>query len=326
MLIPLLLAATAASASVDVTHRYHELASPKLEEPALFDRIRLKPFRVLLVPGLATDTTESIGRVTGPLGITAPEGFLSAFHQQRRWMDEAGVDYEVAPINRRGSCDDNGDAIVDAILRSPKPVIVVTQSKGGVDTLHGLVRYPTALGKIAGWVAYQPPLAGSPLADLLQDRRAVRAGSNLLFRLMGGTGLALRDMTTSFRAEYKRLYAPEIERVIRAIPIVTLVTTEYASSWRKYLFAKDRSDVAFLGPFVETIRLRGFGMNDGIATVEGTCLETAHCVYLDGIDHFAAVMDTGPFKTLDRQSRVAMFRALLELVSDRHFGLVMNSK
>src|SRR5262245_451365 len=136
-----LLITTISFASEDITARYQELTRELPNRHPIFEKIRLKPYRILLVPGLATDTTEAFGRITGPLHLTAMEGFLASFYQQRKWMDEAGIDYEMAEINRLGSCDENGDAIVDAILRSPKKVIVVTQSKAGVDALHGFVRY-----------------------------------------------------------------------------------------------------------------------------------------------------------------------------------------
>ena len=76
-----------------------------------FDRAHLSPYKILLVPGLVTDVTEEIGLFTRWIHLTPTAGFLSSFYQQRSWMTQNGIDFEVAPINRSGSCDENGDTI-----------------------------------------------------------------------------------------------------------------------------------------------------------------------------------------------------------------------
>jgi hypothetical protein len=101
---------------------------------------------------------------------------------------------------------------------------------------------------------------------------------------------------------------------------VTLVTTESAVGWTKYLFSVRKAKIAFLAPFVKVISDRGGGPNDGIATIPGTCLPRATCFFVSGIDHFAAVMNTAPFKTPSPEERVTLFRTMLEMVVRRAKG------
>lgn len=288
------------------------------------DQEYLKPYRLLLVPGLVTDVTEEVGKFTEKLRLTPTPGFLSSFFQQREWMAASHIDFEIAPINRAGTCDENGDAIARAIAESPRPVILVTQSKGGVDTLHGLIRHPEVRAKVAGWVAYQPPHDGSILADMIQDHHALRGPTAAFLSLLRGTGLAIADMSTSSRRAYNEAHRFEIIGLTRTFPIVTLLTTETGASASRYLFGP-RASSAFLAPFIPVIAERDralsysglAGLNDGIASVHGTCLERSACVYLTGIDHFDSVMNTAPFKSLASADRVSLFRAMVQMLVHR---------
>src|SRR5690606_33467270 len=100
-----------------------------------------------------------------------------------------------------------------------------------------------------------------------------------------------------------------IEDLTRSLPLITLVTDEEPlSSLKDYLLGR----TSFLSPFVKPIADNGGGLNDGIAMVEGTCLPGGRsCIYLHGIDHFAAVMNTSPYRTLSTKERLLIFQALL---------------
>jgi hypothetical protein len=301
------------------TEEYRALAPVVARRAARADRAALAPYKVLLVPGLATAITAEVGKLTGALHLTPRDGFLAPFHHQIAWMRKAGIDFEMVPMSTVAGCEENGRAIAAAIRRSPKKVLLVSQSKGGVDILYALVRHPEVLGRLAGWAAYQPPHAGSILADLILQKGGRRL-TYWLFDLLRGSGLAIEDMTTAARKAFNAKHASAIERIARSLPIVTLVTTESAVGWSRYLFSVRKGQFAFLAPFVKVIAERGGGPNDGIASVAGTCLRHATCFYIEGIDHFAAVMNTAPFKTLSPETRVTLFRTMLEMVARRARG------
>ena len=312
----IILTSSNALANSNITSEFMAQVNQISERDSAIDRERLKSYQIVLVPGLVTDFTQKVGKVFGWLGITSKDGFLASFFQQSNWMHEASIYFEMAPINREGGCDENGEVIARVIATSAKPVILVSQSKAGADIMHALVHHPEIVDNIAGWVAYQPPHAGSILADIMQSETVLKYPSNLFVKTLGGTPLAFTDMTTTYRSKFNFANADRIKALTSAFPIVTLVTTATTVSWERYLLGRN-SSFSFLAPFVGVISEHDGGSNDGIATVKGTCIRNSDCVYLTGIDHFAAVMNTSPFLGPSKVDRIALFRALLELLLNR---------
>jgi hypothetical protein len=111
-------------------------------------------------------------------------------------------------------------------------------------------------------------------------------------------------MRTDFRRAYMRDHEEQWRSIVARVPIVTLLTDDVPlADTKEYLLVPFRrtqnTHVSFLAPFVGPIHDHGGGTNDGIAMVEGTCIEGGkECVYLHGIDHFAAVRNTSPWRTL----------------------------
>lgn len=270
----------------------------------------LKAYKILLVPGLATDLTQKTGEITGLLGLTNQQGFLAPFHAQMIWLKKAGLDASMVTINRVGGCRENGEVIANAIAGSVKPVILITQSKGGVDALHGLLRFPHVQKKIKKWIAYQPPILGTPLASIVQENLALNKPADGLLSLLKGTALTYEDMAVVYRTNYFTLFESEIKKLTDVVPTTVLVTLEKPASFTNYLLEKPSRN-AFLSPLVPVITSYNNEINDGIAMVKGTCLEKSRCFFLDNVDHFAAVMDTSPYKGLTNEARVGLLQYLL---------------
>lgn len=287
-------------------------------ELALNKRL-LSNYQIVFVQGLATNITHQIGRFLGPV-ISKQDGFLSPFWQQKRLLDKLGIPSQFAPINPNLGTEKNGDVIANTILEafafSQKKVILITQSKAGPDAITGLLNNPLVRSKLAGWLAYQPPHHGTYLADAPTNGSVSGFFIDKLFKLLQGSGLAIRDMRTDHRRRYMHRNREAIARVLTEVPVVTLVTDDVPlSSLTNYLLVplkRQQSSVSFLAPFVHPIASHGGGINDGIAMVEGTCIEGGRsCVYLHGIDHFAAVMNTSPWKTPTERERLLIFQSLL---------------
>lgn len=284
----------------------------------------LLKYQVVFVQGLSTDLTHKLGLHLGPI-ISEQAGFLSPFYQQKKFLKRIGVDSFFAPINPNESCEQNGKVIANFINRrfaaSRKKIILITQSKAGPDVLHGLMGNPEAIQKIAGWIAYQPPHGGTLLADVPTSGRVRNEFIHLLFRTLKGSGLAIAQMRRDYRRSFMGKYKGEISSLLKHVPTVTLVTDDLplnhpeTGSLIDFLLipVKGQSDtISFLAPFVRPLAEDGGGLNDGIATVNGTCLSGGRsCVYLHGIDHFAAVMNTSPYKTLSEKEREILFQSLL---------------
>jgi len=60
----------------------------------------------------------------------------------------------------------NAAAILEFLRSTDKQIIIVSHSKGGLDTLDALLDAPELWGDtVVGWVALQAPFYGSPVAD-----------------------------------------------------------------------------------------------------------------------------------------------------------------
>ncbi|PCI37679.1 MAG: hypothetical protein COB53_05820 [Elusimicrobia bacterium] len=104
-------------------------------------------YRYLLVPGLAYDAIPdymepNLGR-----------------------LQDLGLDVEMVQTRPYGDPTSNAEIIAKRIRASDKPVVLITHSKGGIDSLEALEREKGVAGKISRFVAIQSPYYGSAMAD-----------------------------------------------------------------------------------------------------------------------------------------------------------------
>jgi len=149
-------------------------------------------------------------------------GRFTSFYTQMQAFEAAGIPFRnvslVSPsFDTSESVEHNARAIREAIRAADRPVIVVSHSKGGLDTLEALLAVPGFWGqKVVGWVALHPPFHGSPLAD-----PAPSAVHDLFSRVVGGNGQALDDLKTTTRAVYMDANAERIAELTAAIPVIS---------------------------------------------------------------------------------------------------------
>jgi hypothetical protein len=175
----------------------------------------------------------ALPRITLPL---EPGGFIS-FHTQEAYFAAEGIvarniSRESVAFNSSESVEHNAAAILDYILQAraqQKQIVIVSHSKGGLDTLEALL-HPDArelLGDtVVGWVALQAPFYGSPVAD-----PAPSAINAVLLSAVGGNGESLDDLKTGGRKSY--MAAREVDDpdttdlgdLSSAIPIISAYTT-----------------------------------------------------------------------------------------------------
>jgi hypothetical protein len=160
-----------------------------------------------------------------------PDGGLVTFHTQMADFTAADVDFhditDESGFDSTQSVVHNAQAITD-YLRSVTDfaVVIVSHSKGGLDTLHALVTDPGLTGDdgpVVGWVALQAPFHGSPVASL-----APAVGDQLL--IAHGGGPALSDHSPAVREAYMADNAAAIASVAAAIPILSCASTYGAGS------------------------------------------------------------------------------------------------
>jgi hypothetical protein len=158
-----------------------------------------------------------------------PGRFIS-FHTQMSYFDEQGIAYQnlsdaSQAFDTSESVEHNAAAILKFLRRTDKKIVIVSHSKGGLDTLDALLGAPALWGnKVVGWVALQAPFHGSPLAD-----SAPSEINDLLLSAVGGNGQAVEDLKTTTRIAYMDAKKDRIAKLTASIPIISAYSTYEAS-------------------------------------------------------------------------------------------------
>jgi hypothetical protein len=94
-----------------------------------------------------------------------------AFGDARKQLENIGYKTDYIQTKGRGGSARNADLIHDAVTAMPagQRLIFVTHSKGAVDTLEALVKYPSVAERTAAVIAFSGAVNGSPLADLFPE-------------------------------------------------------------------------------------------------------------------------------------------------------------
>ena len=169
---------------------------------------------------------EALPRVELPI---EPGRFIS-FHTQMTYFDAQGVAYQNLSAASKAfdtseSVEHNAAAILGFLRSTDKKIVIVSHSKGGLDTLDALLGAPELWGKtVLGWVALQAPFHGSPLAD-----SAPSAVSDLLLGAVEGNGQSVEDLKTVTRAAYMRARKGRIAKLTGRIPVISAYSTYEAS-------------------------------------------------------------------------------------------------
>jgi pimeloyl-ACP methyl ester carboxylesterase len=158
-----------------------------------------------------------------------PGRFIS-FQTQMRYFDAQGVAYQnlsdaSKAFDTSESVEHNAAAILGFLRTTHKKIVIVTHSKGGLDTLEALLDAPELWGKtVVGWVALQAPFHGSPLAD-----SSPPAVSDLLLSAVGGNGQSVEDLKTVTRRPYMEANEDRIAKLTARIPTISAYSTYEAS-------------------------------------------------------------------------------------------------
>jgi hypothetical protein len=113
-------------------------------------------FRVVVVPGLLA---ECVADVT------------TAFGDARKQLEDIGYKMDYIQTRGRKASSVNADLIRDAVMGMPagEKIIFATHSKGTVDTLEALAKYPSVAERTAAVISFSGAVNGSPLADVFPE-------------------------------------------------------------------------------------------------------------------------------------------------------------
>lgn len=249
---------------------------------------RIRASRILFVPAVLSGIAMKASRLRLVEYLT---------HQVRQLKDE-GFDAEIAGIDTGATVSANGARLAQTLDR---PTWIVTHSKGGLDTLDALVAHPHVRRFVDGWVAFQAPFQGSPVADVAcKAPKARRIGASAL-KLLGADPQAICDLTTDERARYLDANATVISQLLAEVPVMCVGTAAgkgLLPSWPTLRWMEDRG-------------LR----NDGLVPIASTILPGAHYVLLDGLGH--GEVATGGLLSRAKFEQIDLLKILLALMLAR---------
>jgi len=276
----------------------------------------LKKYKIIFVRGIFTDLYSGLSERVKALGGPIPEGFGNPFYHEIKWLKTQGIHTTKARIHTEQSPSFNGDIVAELVEESTKPVILISHSKGGNDTLFGLLQNPRIYPKIAGWLTLQAPLYGSPLFDCLVGCPFTDLGLGLGIDIVGGNFEGLQEMKTPLLTKLHKERAHDINAITRKIPTVSLATQfKNPNIFLTGLTPpKNKSAFEALNRF---ILLAGGGLNDGMTPIKSACLKGSDCVFLKGLDHGNLSVNLKPFRAYKKEFRRNTILGLLEMLKKR---------
>ncbi|MCB0394690.1 MAG: hypothetical protein KDD25_09025 [Bdellovibrionales bacterium] len=256
------------------------------------------PYEVLFVPGMHTDSNFKVGSFE----FWLPLPRLS-FKDISHYLDEEGIANHFAPIEAEANIEPNSEVIRREVKKSDKPVFIVAHSRGGVDALEALIRFPEIREKVIGFYAIQSPFWGTDLSDFLERHEFTRDLAKNYLKFRGGEGRLVHQLTTKRRSQYMLAHATEIQKITAMIPTFTLAT---------------RMSVLVPKPLrgVQPIHWVGNLSSDGVVPTSSMYLPGAKAYFVNGVDHLTGILrvNENPF------SRVAAFKEMLRQVVTSRFG------
>jgi hypothetical protein len=172
------------------------------------------------------------------------------------------------PIDTEQTMAANARTIRDRVLREPRPVVLLGQSKGPLDIHAALSLHPEIIPKVRAFVSVQAPFGGTPLAS---DAEAAPLLRGLLRGVVGGL------LRGSPRAYFEMGYSQRRQFLARHPPVSRVPTIALASA------------TARAGLFLEKTRqyiAATYGVaNDGFVPFADAHIPGARLVRLDGMDH-----------------------------------------
>ena len=185
-------------------------------------------YRVMVVPGFLNECFASIAL---------------PFEDAITSLRERGLKIEQVVVSGRSSSDANAVYIAETIgnlnLAEDEKLLLIGHSKGAVDILHFLVKFPQQSRRVAAVVSVAGAINGSPLAFKLDDIYNALARNFLSGRCNAGDDGALDSLRPSVRLSW--LAANQLPESVRYFSLATftkkdsintLLKTSYDLLWR----------------------------------------------------------------------------------------------
>lgn len=267
--------ALAYTRSLNIVGYSHELEFHEILEGRVKTR-SLQPFsgyRILLISGFLSDFSHFANNSRLAQWVT----LKNRFQDQRQFLRDQGLEYDDLDIESEASIEENALLIRDYLLETKTPIIILSHSKGSLDSLEAFIQYPEIQKKVAGWISLQTPFHGSPAADWSMENWWVREPARRLLGWFGGSIASLNELTTTHARNYLAAYEKQIDGVLDEIP--TLCFGSYKPEIDGQLDTP-------LEPFFRDWLLRRGIKSDGVVPLRSSVLPGSDYVLYEGMDHY----------------------------------------
>ena len=222
---------------------------------------------------------------------------------QQDWLRAMGAHPQVVRVPTAAPVAANAERIRAALAAAgPRPALLLAHSKGGLEGLAALLD-PVAEARCAGFIAFQSPFRGTPVADWVVRRRALHGAARAALALLGcGSGAGLRDLTTPVREAWIAAHAAAIAALAARLPVVSAATVLDPALVR---FGRDMAYARLVAALA-----RAAGPNDGLVPLASTRLP-GPVRHLEGVGGHVALVSQGG----GRDPVAALRRALAALLA-----------
>ncbi|MBN8554928.1 MAG: hypothetical protein J0L93_05735 [Deltaproteobacteria bacterium] len=255
-----------------------------------------KNYKFLIIRGYFGNWFEKIQKIPG----VKDTKIFDHFRDQIEWLTENDFDFKIVETDTEQTPLFNSSIIKKEIENSDKKVFIISQSKGGPDTLVALTEYPEIQNKVVAWLALNPAFQGTPLANQAMQNNITRWMMTEFFERFGGSIDSLRSLEVEERQDFLRDNKDKIENIQKKISIITLSTfiDRIKNTW----------NTNFQIP--RNILLKKGYRNDGLLPWQSSVLPGADYVLIPGVDH-ATSIGKSPFVDFDRKRMMKTFAVLM---------------
>lgn len=258
----------------------------------------LSNYELIFIPGFLSDAVIDLGDFGGTRQITKLGQY---FDEQIEWLKAVGVSARRLDIESEESVAINSQVIANAIRSTDKnQVLLISHSKGSIDTLETLIKVPNLRHKVHAWLSIQGAFGGSPVAEDILNDKPLSALSEALLQQLGGTQQALADLGTSLRGQSLKENAANIKELLSELPILSFTSYKENTPGWDTLLAPSRDYL-----------LNEYGLdNDGLVAWTDAVLPGSNYIKVEGVDHAVPVM----YCTFIQYDRVRFLKSTLALL------------
>lgn len=279
----------------------------------------LSGYDVYLVPGILSEafvdgddrSSITFSRLTGEYFETQRKLLQNQYGLKVQRLSSSSKSVAEIRSNIRKSLADSRSAHRKALF--------ITHSLGGLALLEELVSFPSHQNTLAGILFLQSPFKGSPIADVyFEGPLHLDKWLKPVIPYFNTSPETIRYLSTISRKQFMTENHAIIRDLVQRIPIITVggVVNGHSS-----LFTPAVNIIAtgcfkiVLGQCVIRTSFAGpFDSSDGMVPFEGSKIEGADFIRLEGVDHGETVVGI-PFEQYDKsQVTTALLKTLLSKI------------